>query len=200
MTAEISTSRRTLIAGAALLPLLALPGCATGLGGFSLTEAIQRLLTLSSQRAFATLLQPGGFYDSQVARIALPDRLARSGSVLSQLLTTQIVRDRLARALNSVAERGAERAAPVVTQAISSLTVADALAVVRGGPDAATRVLEGQLAGELVEAMVPALGDALRIANDDTLSPTGPIAASGTLSPVRKRQSAPIPRRPAIRC
>lgn len=170
MTAEKSTSRRTLIAGAALLPLLALPGCATGLGGFSLTEAIQRLLTLSSQRAFATLLQPGGFYDSQVARIALPDRLARSGSVLSQLLTTQLVRERLARTLNSVAERGAERAAPVVTQAISSLTVADALAVVRGGPDAATRLLEGQLAGGLVDAMFPAVGDALRIANDDTLS------------------------------
>jgi len=135
-----------------------------------LTEAIRRLLMLSSQRAFATLLRPGGFYDSQVARIALPDRLARSGSVLNQLLTSQPVRDRLARTLNSVAERGAERAAPIVTQTISSLTIADALAVVRGGPDAATRLLEGQLAGGLVDAMFPEVGDALRIANDDVLA------------------------------
>lgn len=170
MTVETFRSRRFVLASAALLPILALPGCATGIGGFSLTEAIQRLLTLSSQRAFATLLQPGGFYDSQIARIALPDRLARGGSVLSQLLATQLVRDRLARTLNSVAERGAERAAPVVSQAISSLTVADALAVVRGGPEAATRLLEREMAGGLIDAMVPSVGEALRIANDDTLS------------------------------
>lgn len=166
----VEPNRRTIIGGAALFPLLALPGCATGVGGFSLTEAIERLLSLSSQRAFALLLQPGGFYDSQVARIALPDRLARGSSLLTQLLATQAVRGRLERTLNSVAERGAERAAPIVTQAISTITVADALSIVRGGPSAATALLEGQLGDGLVDAMFPAVGDALRIANDDTLA------------------------------
>lgn len=170
MTDRMLVNRRTIIGGAALLPLLMLPGCATGVGGFSLTEAIQRLLSLSSQRAFAMLLQPGGFYDNQVARIALPDRLARGGSILTQLLATQAVRGRIERTLNSVAERGAERAAPIVTQAISSITVADALSIVRGGPSAATALLEGQLGGGLVNAMFPAVGDALRIANDDALA------------------------------
>lgn len=170
MTNHSLLDRRTIIGGAALLPLLTLPGCATGVGGFSLTEAIERLLSLSSQRAFALLLQPGGFYDSQVARIALPDRFARGGSILTQLLATQAVRGRLERTLNSVAERGAERAAPIVTQAISTITVADALSIVRGGPSAATALLEGQLGTGLIDAMFPAVGDALRIANDDTLA------------------------------
>jgi hypothetical protein len=52
-------NRRTLIATAALAPLLTLPGCAGG-QGFSLVEAIRRLLTLSSQRAFAALMQENG--------------------------------------------------------------------------------------------------------------------------------------------
>lgn len=162
--------RRFLLSAAALAPMLALPGCAAGLGGFSLVEAVRRLLSLSSQRAFASLLQPGGFYDNQVARIALPDRLASGGGIVTQLLGTQAVRDRLGRTLNGVAERGAERAAPIVTDAITSLSITDALSIVRGGPSAATAVLEGALGGSLVTAMFPAVGDALRIASDDTVS------------------------------
>ncbi len=170
MTDRTQLNRRGIIGGAALLPLLALPGCTTGLGGFSLTEAIRRLLSLSSQRAFALLLQPGGFYDSEVARIALPGRLARGGPILTQLLATQAVRGRIERTLNSVAERGAERAAPIVTAAISTITVADALSIVRGGPTAATALLERQMGSALIDAMVPAVGDALRLANDETLA------------------------------
>lgn len=162
--------RRQLLRGAALLPLLALPGCAGGLGGFSLVEAVRRLLTLSSQRAFATLLQPGGFWDNEVARIALPDRIGSSGTLLSRVLTTQLVRDRLGRELNRAAERGAERAAPVVTQAITSMSIADAAAIVRGGPRAATTLLEGAMGGGLIGVMSPAIGDALRLASDDIVS------------------------------
>ncbi|QJQ32425.1 DUF4197 domain-containing protein [Sphingomonas lacunae] len=170
---QSGVNRRSLIRIGALAPLLTMPllaGCATGPGGFNLTEAIRRLLTLSSQRAFALLLQPNGFYDSQVARIELPQQLASSGGVLRQVLTTQVVRDRLARSLNSAAERGAERAAPVITQAISSITVADAMSVLRGGPGAATALLEQSLAGGLINQMFPAVGDALRIASDDVVA------------------------------
>jgi hypothetical protein len=170
---QSGVNRRALVRLAALSPLLAVPlisGCAAGPGGFNLTEAIRRLLTLSSQRAFALLLQPNGFYDSQVARISLPPQFASGGGLLQQVLGTQVVRDRLARSLNSAAERGAERAAPVITQAISSISVADAMSVLRGGPGAATALLEQSLAGGLVNQMFPAVGDALRIASDDVVA------------------------------
>jgi hypothetical protein len=159
-------SRRSIVTGVALAPLLALPGCAGGLGGFSLVEAIQRLLTLSSQRAFASLLQPGGFYDNQAARIPLPSRIADDRSVLTRVLTSGPVRDRLGRELNRAAERGAERAAPVVTDAIRSISVADAMGVIRGGGRAATSLLEGQVGTGLINAMFPAVGDALRLAQE----------------------------------
>jgi len=170
---QSGVNRRSVVRIGALAPLLTMPllaGCAAGPGGFNLTEAIRRMLTLSSQRAFAMLLQPNGFYDSQIARIDLPAQFASGGGVLRQLLTTQAVRDRLARSLNSAAERGAERAAPVITQAISSITVADAMSVLRGGSGAATALLEQSLAGGLVNQMFPAVGDALRIASDDVVS------------------------------
>lgn len=173
MSLRSGLNRRSVVRIGLALPLLASPlltGCAAGPGGFDLTEAIRRLLTLSSQRAFAMLLQPNGFYDSQVARISLPQQFASGGGLLQQLLQTQAVRDRLARSLNGAAERGAERAAPAITQAISGITVGDALSVLRGGPASATNLLETSMADGLINMMFPAVGDALRLASDDVVS------------------------------
>lgn len=87
--------RRQFLMGGSALALLALGGCSQGLG-YSLTEAIRRLLSLSSQRALARLMAQGGFYDSQIARITLPDQLGGSGggSLLSRMLLSSVVRDR----------------------------------------------------------------------------------------------------------
>ena len=156
--------RRTLITAAALAPLLALPGCAGG-QGFSLVEAIRRLLTLSSQRAFAALMQENGFFDSQIARISVPDRLGGStaAGIVSALLRTDAFQSRLMRQVNRAAEKGAALAAPIVTDAISSLSVEDALSVVRGGSSAATDKLSTALGTRLVEAMLPGVGDGLKL-------------------------------------
>lgn len=139
-------NRRTLIASAALVPLLALPGCVGG-NRLSLVEAIRRLLGLSAERAFAMLLRENGFFESALARIEVPEALGgvRATSIVSAILRSGAFRDRLARQLNRAAEKGAALAAPLVTETILSLSIADALSVVRGGPRAATDVLQNAL-------------------------------------------------------
>lgn len=165
-------SRRRLMTGALALPILALPGCTTGLGGFGLVDAIRELLTLSSQRAFATLLRPNGFFDSNVARIDLPPQLGGNGasSFLSRVLTSGPIKERLALQVNRAAERGAERAAPLVYDAIRTMSIADALSIVRGGPTAATGLLRGVMGQSLVSAMFPAIGEGLRLADSAVVS------------------------------
>ena len=64
-------ARRAFLAGTAAAGLLALPACQS-LGGFSMVNAIRRLLTLSAQSAFAALTAPGGFWDSEVATSKRP--------------------------------------------------------------------------------------------------------------------------------
>jgi hypothetical protein len=157
-------SRRTLLATAALAPLVSLPGCATT-GQFDLTEAIRRLLGLSAQRAFAALVQENGFFESDIARISLPDALGgeRATSILSAVLRSQAFRERLTRTVNRAAERGAALAAPVVTDVIRTMTVGDVVAVVRGGPSAATGLLQGALGDRLIETMMPGIGDGLKL-------------------------------------
>ena len=166
----MTTNRRQILLSGAALFALALPGCQS-VPTFSLTEAIRRLLTLASQNAFALLLQPGGFYDSSVARISLPDRFGgeRGTGILSVVLQSRQFRDRLQRQLNRAAEKGAERAAPLVADAVRNISIEDADALVRGGPQAATAFLRGKMGPALLESMVPGISDGLRLFDDQVI-------------------------------
>jgi hypothetical protein len=161
-------SRRRLIAAGLVLPLLALPGCATRLGDLAgLEDAIRRLLTLSSQRAFARLLMDEGFFRDDVARIAPPPQLGgrEVTAALAVALGTRAVQDRLMRVVNQAAEEGAERAAPIVYDSIRDMPIADALSIVRGGPTAAD-YFAGSMGERIFDTIFPAAGEALRLAEN----------------------------------
>jgi hypothetical protein len=158
-------ARRTFLAGSAAIGVLALSGCET-VRQFSLVEAIRRLLTLASQRALDRLMAPNGFWDDQVARLNIPDLIGKRGNVIASILTSTIFKDRLQREFNHVAERGARRAAPLVAEAVRTVGIANARAIIDGGPTAATGFLRGAMADALIEAMVPELADALRISQE----------------------------------
>lgn len=161
---SITFDRRSLLGATAILPVLALPGCAGGTG-FSLVDAIRRLLSLSAQRAFAALMRENGFFDDQLARIDVPDALGgnRATNIVSAILRSDTFRNRLTRQVNRAAEKGAEIAAPIVTDAVQSVGIDDALGLVRGGPSAATDFLKGRMGTALVTAMVPGIDNGLRL-------------------------------------
>ena len=160
------TGRRAFLGGLSLGGAgIALSGC-TGLPGFSMVDAVQRILFLSSDRAFARMLQPDGFWDEQVATIGLDNLLGARGGVLASILTSSLFKNRLYDAFGDIAYEGAERAAPLVTEAVRTIGVRNAIDLVRGGPTAATAFLRGSMGTSLIEAMVPELGDAMRVAQD----------------------------------
>jgi len=162
-------TRRRLLAAGCLLPVLALPGCAT-LGGFGFEDAIRRLLTLSSQRAFARLLNENGFFEDEVARIPLPPELSGAGAVASALLRSSLVRDQLLRLMNHAAANAAEVAAPIVYDSIRNMSFADAVSLVRGGPTAATDFLQRAMGNAIVDAMFPGVGNALRLLDNGVIN------------------------------
>jgi hypothetical protein len=167
MSMNADMDRRQILIGALAGTTLILPGCAS-LGGFGLTDAIRRILTLSSQNAFAQLLLPGGFYDNSVSRIALPARFGGSngGGILSVVLQSAAFRNTLQKQLNRAAEKGAERAAPLVADAVRNVGIEDAAAIVGGGPQAATAFLRGKMGTALISAMLPGVGEGLRLFDD----------------------------------
>lgn len=162
---DLMVNRRLVLGGALGGVLLTLPGCQT-MGGFSLVDAIRRLLLLSSERAFARLTAPNGYWDEAVASIGLATLLGSRGNVLGNILTSTVFKNRLEGAFADIAVEGAERAAPLVADAVRTIGIENALALVNGGPSAATAFLQGQMGGTLVEAMVPELGQAMRVAQE----------------------------------
>ncbi|MEH6702195.1 DUF4197 domain-containing protein [Parasphingorhabdus sp.] len=163
--------RRSVLGMGAAAGLLALPGCSS-LPGLSLTEAVKRLLTLSSQNAFAELLQPNGFFDSQIARIAVPESLggSRVTNIATALLRSKPIQDRLLLQVNRAAETGADLAAPIVAETIRNMSISDALAIINGGPRAATSLLQGQLGNTLVDRMLPGIGNGLRLFDNEIIN------------------------------
>lgn len=163
---ENTLGRRAFLGGAAAgATLLVLPGC-NSMPRFSVTEAVRRLLLLSSERAFARLVEPGGFWDAQVARVGLGELLGTRGDVLSRILTSALFKDRLQDAFADIAIEGSERAAPLVVDAVRVIGWSNANDLVRGGPRAATEFLRGEMGGQLIEAMVLELGRAIEISSD----------------------------------
>ncbi|SFP25453.1 DUF4197 domain-containing protein [Qipengyuania nanhaisediminis] len=161
-----TTHRRKFLGGLTLGgAALALPAC-TSLGGFGFVDAIQRLLFLSSERAFARMLDDGGFWDEQVAQVGLENLLGARGGVLGSILTSNLFKDRLFDAFGDIAYEGAERAAPIVADTVRVIGISNAVALVNGGPTAATSFLRGEMGMRLVDAMIPELGDAMRLAED----------------------------------
>lgn len=169
---NLPLSRRSFVAAGFVLPLLALPGCATRLGDLvNLEPAIRHLLTLSSQRAFARLLADEGFFRDDLARIQPPPQLGGRSvtAALAVALGTRAVQDRLLRMVNSAAREGAERAAPIVYDSIRDMSIADARAIARGGPTAATDYLAMAMGERIFDAIFPAAGEALRLAEDGVI-------------------------------
>ncbi|MEE4154938.1 MAG: DUF4197 domain-containing protein [Erythrobacter sp.] len=165
-----ASTRRSWLAGAGGLGALALlPGCASTYGGFSMVEAVRRMLLLASDNAFARLTAPGGFWDEQVALLGLDSVLGARGDVLSRILTSELIKERLEERFATYAIDASFRAAPVVTEAIELIGFDNAVALVRGGPTAASAHLRQEIGTALIDAMVPELGEALRVSRDPLL-------------------------------
>ncbi len=165
MLEKTPCDRRAVLGGIVASTTLALPGCAT-FERWSLIDAIRQLLFLSSTRAFARLTADGGYWDEGVRTLGLESFMGNRGGILASILTSALFKDRMEDAFADIAEDASDRAAPLVADAVRVIGVDNALALVRGGPTAATQFLRGSMGETLVEAMVPEVGQALRVARE----------------------------------
>ena len=148
----MSVDRRFVILG---LPAMSLAACETldpaivegilgGLGPLTQAEAargIQAALNNGVGHAVGVVGILNGFWSNDLIRIPLPKVLQDVQSVLRPLGADKLLVD-----LHQQLNRGAEKAAPIAKDifidAITSLTIPDAINIVKGSDDAATRYLQ----------------------------------------------------------
>ncbi len=155
-------ARREVLAGiGAAAVLLALPGATAWAAGAPSLDAARRLMRVATDRAFAKLAAPNGFWDSPVARFDLPELFVRGRAPVPAAS-----REQLQRRLNVVAEVGARRAGQVARRTHGLIKREDAAAVIGGDATAGASLLRARVGPRLINVMIPALERALRAERD----------------------------------
>jgi hypothetical protein len=165
---------RLLLAGLALAATLCLGACAemsqvlqsgAGTAGNSnqstLSRAVKESLELSSTRAADLLSKTGGYQNSALYRIRLPEPVQPIASRLRQFgLGGQV--DQIEKLMNQGAEHAAVEAKGIFINAVRAMTLTDAMGIVRGSDTAATAYFRQHTESELRQKYLPVIQANLR--------------------------------------
>jgi hypothetical protein len=156
------------------LPVLGLTACETldpsilngvlNSGALSQGDAaagIKAALNNGIGAAISTVGRDGGFLNNGRIRIPLPQRLQDVQNILQPIGAGGLLNE-----LQTQLNHGAEKAAPVAKdifiEAVSDLTIQDAIGIVRGPDNAATQYLQGKTTDRLTTLFTPIMNTALQ--------------------------------------
>jgi hypothetical protein len=166
MTTSTSPSKRR-----ASIAVLALAAGAPGL--LFATRARAQLAALSESEASAGLKaalesgataavkllgRPDGFWGNDKLRIPLPDWLRRSEKIL-KLAGMGKDLDALKLGINRAAEQAVPQAQALLVDAVKSMTVTDAKAILTGGDDSVTKFFAAKTRAPLTQSFLPIVSE-----------------------------------------
>lgn len=135
-------------------------GASAPLDGATVASGLKQALEVGTKRTTSTLSQAGAFGKDPILRIGLPGELGRLAQVLRGVgLSSQV--DALEDSMNRAAEQAAANAVPVFTSAITTMTIADAFAILNGPDDAATQYFQDRTSAELHSRFKPVAAAAM---------------------------------------
>jgi hypothetical protein len=143
-----------LLARTACLALLGQAADAFALDETQAATGVRAALERGADSAVALLGKPGGFLDNPQVRIPLPGALKSAASMLRLLGQQQRVDD-LVNAMNRAAEAAVPEARPLLLNAVRSMSVEDAVRIVRGGDTSVTDFFAGKTRAPLGEKFLP---------------------------------------------
>jgi hypothetical protein len=153
--------RRVFVAAVlAATPAFAQRPLLDGLTQGDASRGIKEALSLASMNATNRLAQPDGFWGNARVRIPLPGLLGQSQRTLTGIGMSAPL-DQLQENLNHAAESVMPQAGSLFTNAVRTITIADAIDIVRGGEDSATRYLRGRTETRLTSLLKPPMTRAL---------------------------------------
>ena len=124
----------------------------------TVVAGLKEALEIGSERTVDRTATVDGFLGNALIRIAIPEDLDKMASTLRKLGFGRQV-DELEVAMNRAAEEAAGEAREVFWDEIRSLTIPDAMGILRGGPTAATDLRRQRTSSEIRERFHPIVVD-----------------------------------------
>ena len=121
---------------------------AMGYSPEQLNNGIKEALVLSVTRASDALSVNGAYGNNAAARITLPPQVQNITQNLRKFGMGGYI-DNIEKLMNKGAEQAAQEAKPLLIAAVKSMSVTDAIGIVRGGNTAATTYFRGQTETEI---------------------------------------------------
>lgn len=127
------------------------------------TEAvsgIQAALNQGVGKAITALNVKNGFYGNSVYKLFLPPEAEKVATALESLGMGSLV-NQAVETINRAAEDAVGKASPIFVNAIKSMTISDALGIVKGGKTSATDYFRNKTTAQLKAAFMPSIQNAL---------------------------------------
>lgn len=134
-------------------------------GGTLSTEEIaaglKEALSVGAQRGSDKLSAVDGFFKNAALKILMPPEAKKVEETLRGIGMGKQV-DQAILAMNRAAEDATKSAAPIFVNAVKSMTIDDAMGILKGGDNAATNYLKGKTTAQLTEAFRPVIDKSLQ--------------------------------------
>lgn len=135
-------------------------GLGAGLSQGDIAKGLREALSQGATNASKKLSVQDGFFRNAAVKILMPDEAKAVEKTLRQFGMGSLA-DQAILYMNRAAEDAASKAAPIFIDAITKITLQDALGILRGGNDAATRYLQKMTQQQLVTAFSPVIKNSL---------------------------------------
>ena len=127
-------------------------------------QGIKEALSQGVKRAVSNLHKTDGFFGSEFYKLLLPPDSRKAETALRRIgLGSQV--DKAILAINRGAEDAVGAAGPIFVDAIKTMTLTDALGIVKGNKDAATQYFKRKTSEDLVAAFSPTVKASLEKTN-----------------------------------
>jgi hypothetical protein len=137
-----------------------LPGAGNGVTEFEAAEGIKEALGQGLVKAVLQLNRTDGFFQDAFYKILMPPDAKKIENTLRDLGMGRMV-DKAILQINRAAEDAAGFAKPIFVDAIKSMTISDAIGLVRNGDTSATHFFRVKTTDRLIAAFMPVIKGSL---------------------------------------
>ncbi len=123
-------------------------------------EAIREALTSGILKGVTKVSKQDGYFGNALIKIPFPHNAIKIANTLQDVGLGSLV-DNAVLSINRAAEDAASEAQAIFLKAIMQLSFSDALTIIKGKEDEATRYLERSTSAQLVEAFSPKIKNSL---------------------------------------
>ena len=136
----------------------------TSLSNDDIVAGLKDALTVGAKNSATKLSATDGFFGNAVIKVLMPPEAKKVESTLRSVGMGDMV-DKAILSMNRAAEEASKSAAPIFIDAIKSMSINDALGILKGSDTAATGYLRSKTVAPLTTAFHPVIDTALQKTN-----------------------------------